>query len=201
MQVIALSLGMGCLVDYLPQGARVTFIPNAGDCYDNPDFIHHDHAALQRLGYDVTVLDLKQRVMSYAELEKTTDILYVVGGHTFYLMDVLRQTGFDQIIKTWIAAGHWYVGASAGAVILGPSIAPASTIDDPSIVPHLISHDGLDVIEHMILPHHGKKRYASVYNHIITQFGTQFDLVPLRDNEALIYSDKTHYQRINSVRV
>ncbi len=43
------------------------------------------------------------------------DIIYMMGGNTFYLLDVIRKTGFDKIIVDFINKGKIYIGSSAGS--------------------------------------------------------------------------------------
>ena len=46
------------------------------------------------------------------------DVLFVVGGHTDYLMSVFKKTGFDTLLPQ-ILKDKVYVGSSAGAMIIG----------------------------------------------------------------------------------
>ncbi len=32
------------------------------------------------------------------------DVIYMMGGNTFYLLDVIRKTGFDKVILNFICA-------------------------------------------------------------------------------------------------
>jgi len=51
------------------------------------------------------------------------DVLYVQGGNTFYLLDRMRRSGADGIIRKLVAAhGTVYCGVSAGSIIAGPDI-------------------------------------------------------------------------------
>ena len=57
------------------------------------------------------------------------DIIYMLGGNTFYLLDVIRKTNFDKQIIDFINKGKIYIGSSAGSEILGSSIEPALNYD------------------------------------------------------------------------
>ncbi len=57
------------------------------------------------------------------------DGIYIGGGNTFHLLDLLRRTGFDRLLRDFIAAGGAVYGGSAGAIILGRDIGPAAHID------------------------------------------------------------------------
>jgi dipeptidase E len=57
------------------------------------------------------------------------DGIYIGGGNTFHLLDLLRRTGFDRLLRDFIAGGGAVYGGSAGAIILGRDIGPAAHID------------------------------------------------------------------------
>jgi dipeptidase E len=57
------------------------------------------------------------------------DGIYIGGGNTFHLLDLLRRTGFDRVLRDFVAAGGAVYGGSAGAIILGRDIGPAAHID------------------------------------------------------------------------
>lgn len=46
------------------------------------------------------------------------DVIFVVGGHTDYLMSVFKKTGFDKLLTEFLKT-KVYVGSSAGSMVLG----------------------------------------------------------------------------------
>ena len=61
------------------------------------------------------------------------DIIYMLGGNTFYLLDVIRKTNFDKQIIDFINKGKIYIGSSAGSEILGSSIDIALPFDKNTV--------------------------------------------------------------------
>jgi len=59
------------------------------------------------------------------------------------LLHALKSTGADQLLADAVRNGKLYAGSSAGAIIAGPSIEPATVMDDPSTAPRV--SDGLCV--------------------------------------------------------
>lgn len=53
---------------------------------------------------------------------KDKNIIHVEGGNTFYLLKAIRETGFSEILKELLEEGKIYIGISAGAYIMCPSI-------------------------------------------------------------------------------
>jgi len=55
--------------------------------------------------------EVKQRV-------EASDVIYVLGGHTDYLMSVLNKSGFSKLLPDLLKT-KVYVGSSAGSMVLG----------------------------------------------------------------------------------
>ena len=79
------------------------------------------------------------------------DIIYVMGGNTFYLLDMIRKYNFDKTIKDFINEGKLYIGESAGSVILGSSISLAKPFNDNNI--NMTDFTGLCLVDGQIIPH------------------------------------------------
>ena len=73
------------------------------------------------------------------------DIIYMMGGNTFYLLDIIRKTGFDKIIANFINKGKIYIGSSAGSEILGNSIDVALGYDDNNV--NMVDFTGLKIVD------------------------------------------------------
>ena len=83
------------------------------------------------------------------------DIIYMMGGNTFYLLDIIRKTGFDKIITNFINKGKIYIGSSAGSEILGNSIDVALGYDENNV--NMIDFTGLKIVNALIVPHSNRK--------------------------------------------
>ena len=83
------------------------------------------------------------------------DIIYMMGGNTFYLLDMIRKNNFDNEIRDFINAGKIYIGSSAGSEILGNSIDMAIGYDDNNV--NMTDFTGLKIIDGLIIPHCNKK--------------------------------------------
>lgn len=185
MNVLLLSLGLGALQRYAPP-LTMGFVPTAGEPYTDPSFVTADRRRLERLGYRVVDIDVTN--MEEADILSglgAVDALFVAGGNTFYLMQQIRRRRLVDPLKQYIQNGGVYIGASAGAVICGPSLEPVASLDDPAAAPDLATFDGLGVVNFVTLPHFGKPKYIPRYEEIEVRFGAQFELVKLRDDQAI----------------
>lgn len=82
------------------------------------------------------------------------DIMYMMGGNTFYLLDMIRKYNFDKVIEKF-AKEKIYIGSSAGSIILGNSIEVASSFDLNNV--NMEDFTGLKLINGLIIPHAGRK--------------------------------------------
>ncbi|MBP5656226.1 Type 1 glutamine amidotransferase-like domain-containing protein [Candidatus Saccharibacteria bacterium] len=89
----------------------------------------------------------------------TFDVVYVLGGNTFYLMNKIREFDFDKQIKSAIEKGITYIGSSAGSIILGTTLKPAEVYGDIPVSDKQ-SYDGLGIINGAIIPHMNQKSDA-----------------------------------------
>lgn len=59
----------------------------------------------------LSIQDIKERLQKY-------DVIFVLGGHTDYLMSVFNKSGFSKLLPELLKT-KVYVGSSAGSVVLG----------------------------------------------------------------------------------
>ncbi len=186
------SVRIDKLIDLLPskpEELKVAYIPTAADPYEDKWFIEADRKNLKELGFKFTEVDLKnQTEEKLFETLKTFDIIFISGGNTFYLLEKVRESGFDKIIGKLLDSGVIYVGASAGATLVGPDIAPVAALDDPSKA-KLENTNGLSLVDFVILPHYGKEKYLSRYQGIIDEYKDKFELKTLTDEQAVWVED------------
>lgn len=84
------------------------------------------------------------------------DMIYMMGGNTFYLLQKIRDTKFDIKLKEAINNGMIYVGSSAGSIILGNTIELALPFDKNEV--NLTDFTGLKIVNGIIVPHANRKQ-------------------------------------------
>lgn len=177
-----------------PDKLKVAFIPTAADPYEDKWFVENDRNKLKERKFNLKEIDIKGK--SKQELEnilKDIDIIFVAGGNTFYLLEKGRESGFDEIVKKLVRKGVIYVGSSAGAVFVCPTIEPIKTLDDPSKASSLKSFKGLNLTDFVILPHYGEKKYKTKYEKIMKEYGhSRFKIIPLTDKQAIIVEGENY---------
>ena len=84
------------------------------------------------------------------------DIIYMMGGNTIYLLDMIRKYNFDKIIKEFISKGKIYIGSSAGSQILGTTIELNAIYEDNYL--NMTDFTALGIIDGEVVPHANKKK-------------------------------------------
>jgi len=182
------------LVNKLPlptSNYQAAFITTAADPYpgDSP-WITADRQALEATGIKTNSFSITN--LSEKEIRNKLDnsnLIFVAGGNTFYLLDQVIKTGFDSLLREKLEQGIVYIGSSAGSMILGNNIDLVSTDEDRSKAPDLKSN-GLAFVDLSIQPHWGDPDLKSEYQQDFDSlYSKETKLITLRDNQYLHIKD------------
>lgn len=143
---------------------KICLIPNSRDVYPDGERkingIQEDVKELEDLGFDVTVISLKDYFDNNEELYKILkefSAFYVIGGNTFALRQAMYLSGFDKYLKLIESNPNYlYAGYSAGICVLAKDLHGLDICDDPKINPYGIETiwDGLGYFDYIFLPHY-----------------------------------------------
>jgi dipeptidase E len=179
------------LIPLLPaqeKGTTDCYVVTAGNLDDNPHWIADEVNAIDEAGRTVRRIDL-------AVLAKDTlagafagcAVIWVGGGNTFYLLQEVRRSGFDEFVTMKIMAGTTYVGTSAGSIILAPDIGAVRFADDPAQAPDLTSFDGLGLFPMVAFAHFDNPDFKDVYRQILLYaLENDVDFVTLKEKQFII---------------
>lgn len=187
--LLLVSLGLGAVAEFVggdPAGKRLAFVPDAGVPYEDRSFVDRDRSLLSRMGFDLREVTLEGRTAGELRTELAdVDVVFVAGGNSFYLLEKALESGFGEVLGELLDHGVKYIGASAGAILVGPDLRPVSTLDDPAAAPGLESRRGLGLVDFVVLPHYGNEKYLPEYEAIMRRYEGELDLVPLRNDQAV----------------
>ena len=187
------SAAINVLDDLLPllpeqeNGATDCYIVTAGNRDDNPHWIADEIDAIRATARQVKQIDLAR--LRKDTLEAAFDrcaVIWVGGGNTFYLLQEVRRSGFDELVTRKIKAGTPYVGTSAGSIILSPNIEPVKFADDIAQAPDLDSFDGLGLFPLVPFAHFDNPDFKEVYQKILAYaLQNDVDFVTLREKQFI----------------
>ncbi len=117
-----------------------------------------------------------------------SDIIFVCGGNTFYILDRIKKTGYDKIITNHIKKNKLYIGLSAGSIVIHKTIEIAgwgSEGDKNEI--GLKNLKGLNITNTAIFPHYKDKLKKEVEEF---RKKVKYKVVALKDGQALLIKGK-----------
>jgi peptidase E len=134
--------------------------PDDGRSWMSEPWIVEEERQLRLHGFACDSIDVGGlQDHSLAERLAGFDVVYIQGGNTFYLLDQLRRSGADKIIRDLVLGDHVvYCGISAGSIVACPDIAVAgwSPEWDHNEV-GLTDLAGLGLIPFILSPHYERK--------------------------------------------
>lgn len=168
---------------------KVAFIATAADPYEDRWFVEDDRKALQSKGLEIVYFYIKDydQEQLYEELSKF-EIMFFSGGNSHYLLEKIKRSGFDKIVRKLLDQGIIYIGSSAGSVVACPSIEFCAPMDHPEEAPNLKDFSGLNLVDFYLLPHYGREKYAKICEQIL-QDNKDLEVVPVRDDQLIVVED------------
>lgn len=135
---------------------KVLYITTAsdGEMNDDKSWMDEEYKTILNLGIDEFNIT-EYKIGSEIKINDF-DIIYMMGGNTFYLLDVIRKTQFNKTILDFINKGKIYIGSSAGSEILGNSIDVALGYDENNV--NMVDFTGLKIVDGLIVPHSNRKK-------------------------------------------
>ena len=133
---------------------KITFIPTAGNVEEYTGFIDEGVGMLKELGYEIEIVDIakyEEEVLKDKFLK--AECICISGGNTFYLLQELKRKNLTELLSGRIKEGMFYMGESAGAMIMSKDIVYSQIMDDKNAATELKDYFGLNVFKYYILPY------------------------------------------------
>ncbi len=174
-------------LDAKPEELKVVFVTTAGNLYDETPWIERDRKKLKQLGFNIQQVDIASTNNDDLQTSlENTDIIFVAGGNTSYLLEQSHLSGFWDIVKEFMNNGVWYVGSSAGSVIAGPNIEYDKLYDEGEFGKELDSYEGFHFIDFILVPHADSEEHKPYIEKALQMYGSRFDMRPISDNQAYL---------------
>jgi dipeptidase E len=138
--------------------------------------------ALAAAGLDAQPLDV---VTGSTSVLEDAEAIVLTGGDPFRLLADLRTSGADARLAAAQGRGAAIAGQSAGAIVLGPDLAPV-TLTSPFAPSAGLDLTGLALTRRLVLPHHGRPGRNAVHRQAALRFAQEIELIALWDDEALL---------------
>ena len=111
--------------------------------------------------------DYFDKPIAIEEIIEKYDVIWVIGGNAFVLMQAMKLSGLNAVIKKMYEnnVDILYGGFSAGTYILGPTLKGFHLVDDPDQKSYGNQYetiwDGLGILNYAIVPHYRSEHFES----------------------------------------
>jgi dipeptidase E len=163
---------------------RVLFIPTAS--LDDEPYIKSFETVYGGYGCNVDTLRLVKDKPALAQCEEqilSSDLVYIGGGNTLYLYNMLRFHAIDEILKRAWEQGVVMAGLSAGCIIWHER-----GLTD-SVQKRFVELGGLAWVPRFVTPHFLREpKRQSIFRELVAVHG--YDGLAIDDNCAVVYEGK-----------
>ena len=181
---------VGSLIKEEIDNKKVAFIPTASLHEGYTGYVGSARKLFKKLGASVTEIDISTEAYSTIQaVFEDADVIYFTGGNSFFLMDQLRKTETDELLKKELANGKLMIGESAGAIICVPTIQYIEQMDEKPEDYSQEDNEGLDLIDFYVLPHYLTAPFKKITERIMAEF-SDLNICAINNHQAIIVNDE-----------
>ena len=181
---------VGSLIKEEIDNKKVAFIPTASLHEGYTGYVGSARKLFKKLGASVTEIDISTEAYSTIQaVFEDADVIYFTGGNSFFLMDQLRKTETDELLKKELANGKLMIGESAGAIICAPTIQYIEQMNEKPEDYSQEDNEGLDLIDFYVLPHYLTAPFKKITERIIAEF-SDLNICAINNHQAIIVNDE-----------
>ena len=181
---------VGSLIKEAIDNKKVAFIPTASLHEGYTGYVGSARKLFKKLGASVTEIDISTEAYSTIQaVFEDADVIYFTGGNSFFLMDQLRKTETDELLKKELANGKLMIGESAGAIICAPTIQYIEQMDEKPEDYSQEDNEGLDLIDFYVLPHYLTAPFKKITERIMAEF-SDLNICAINNHQAIIVNDE-----------
>ena len=181
---------VGSLIKEEIDNKKVAFIPTASLREGYTGYVGSARKLFKKLGAIVTEIDISTEAYSTIQaVFEDADVIYFTGGNSFFLMDQLRKTETDELLKKELANGKLMIGESAGAIICAPTIQYIEQMDEKPEDYSQEDNEGLDLIDFYVLPHYLTAPFKKITERIMAEF-SDLNICAINNHQAIIVNDE-----------
>ena len=181
---------VGSLIKEEIDNKKVAFIPTASLHEGYTGYVGSARKLFKKMGASVTEIDISTEAYSTIQsVFEDADVIYFTGGNSFFLMDQLRKTETDELLKKELANGKLMIGESAGAIICAPTIQYIEQMDEKPEDYSQEDNEGLDLIDFYVLPHYLTAPFKKITERIMAEF-SDLNICAINNHQAIIVNDE-----------
>lgn len=182
---------VGNLIKDEIQMKKVAFVPTASLHEAYTGYVGSARKFFNKMKAKVTEIDISKAEYSTIKTAfEEADIIYFTGGNSFFLIDQLRKTGVDALLKKELTNGKMMIGESAGAIVCAPTITYIERMDEKPKNYSQEDDDGLHLIDFYVLPHYLTAPFKKTTAVISDEF-SDLKICPINNHQAVVVEDQS----------
>lgn len=181
-RLLLASLELGAAVEPL-ELQTVLFVPTAANGLPDRDAIVHAYRS-QLEALDLEIIDWDVDDLTPDAAVPVVDAICCSGGNPYHLLRACRRSGFDRVITELVDRGVLYLGASAGALLAGPSLDPIVDVT-PFSRPADFDGVALGLTQRLVLPHDDRPGRRAAHAAAQSAHGATHRMVAIGDSETV----------------
>lgn len=153
-------------------------------------FMENVKNKIRENGYNFQEIDIEDKNKEeLKEFFKDKNVIHVDGGNTFYLLKAIRKSGFDEILKELLNEEKVYIGTSAGAYVMCPSIEVSNWNPDSKDKFGVTNFTALNYVPFVLKVHYKDEQEDNVKKNMET---LKYPLRILRDAQGIFVEDRKY---------
>ena len=180
---------VGDLIKEQIANQKIVFVPTASIREGYTGYVGSARKLFKKLGAQLIEIDIStEELAKIKEAFEEADVIYFTGGNSFFLIDQLRKTGTDKLLKQQLKNGKLFIGESAGAIVCAPDISYIEKMDPIPKDYSQSNNAALNLIDFYVLPHYLTAPFKKATEQIV-QALPDLELCAINNSQAIIVQD------------
>ncbi len=169
---------------------RVGYVITATTVARDTRFFEVAKKEIAESGYHYEKIDIAgKNEKELRDFFRDKNVIHIEGGNVFYLLKIVRETGFDLLLKEFIIEGKIYIGASAGAYLACPTVEVADWTTNGKSRFELTDFTALHLVPFLLKVHYTDEKKDEVLEHMKN---LTYPLRILRDDQGIFVEDNIY---------
>lgn len=166
---------------------KIGWVTTASKGDRNKSFFTNLKDIITNSDYDVKEFDIEGKTKKeIKDFFKDKNIIHIEGGNSFYLIKAIRETGFAEVLKELIEEGKIYIGTSAGAYIVCPTIEVSDWDDTGKLRFDITDFTSLNYVPFVLKVHYKDEQEQKVREKMKN---LKYPLRILKDGQGILVED------------
>ena len=180
---------VGDLIKEQIANKKIVFVPTASIREGYTGYVGSARKLFKKLGAQLIEIDIStEELAKIKEAFEEADVIYFTGGNSFFLIDQLRKTGTDKLLKQQLKNGKLFIGESAGAIVCAPDISYIEKMDPIPKDYSQSNNAALNLIDFYVLTHYLTAPFKKATEQIV-QALPDLELCAINNSQAIIVQD------------